>query len=545
MTEPRGTSRPPSPPAPPLADTEIELKLLADSATFEKLLRAQRLATRKPVSQQDTYFDTAEARLRDSRWALRVREKSGKFIQTLKGEANVKGLPLGTRPEFEWPIEAARPDPSLMADLAAVPVVTPQELTPLVKIAVDRRTTLSTRPDRSQVEMAFDTGEIRAGNRKAPLCEIELELKRGSPAAVYEAALALHRKAPLRIGLGSKLDRALGLRDGDQGPAPVLASGLTLRRDVSADHGLKVLLRWALAHAVANERPTELGHDPEGVHQLRVALRRLRSIFRLFGPLLAGDEVEGFIADIRWLGQELGFARDLDVLATEILPTLAAELEDQADLAVLSPLLNSERRRAQQKAARAIRDPRTTDLWLRLGCYIERHGWLEPTGVNETDPTDPLGEAGYDIIDPFPAQLPLRAVVSGRLTKLDRRITRHGDGLDWHVPERCHDFRIRIKRLRYAADLAAPLFPVQEVKRLKAGLKGLQELLGDQQDLAIAAHRLMGLRFRSAAQRRTAEVAAGRLDAQVAMNPKMLKKAWISVRNLKRFWAKGKPSGKR
>ena len=139
----------------------------------------------------------------------------------------------------------------------------------------------------SLIEAALDLGAIEANGATLPIAEIELELLEGSPEALYALALELDALAPLQLETRSKSARGYALA---AGAAAGLAQGGAARRSSRGRHGrrerIRPILRDCLQHWCANEAAALDGRDPEGVHQMRVALRRLRSAFSVFGRLI-------------------------------------------------------------------------------------------------------------------------------------------------------------------------------------------------------------------------------------------------------------------
>jgi hypothetical protein len=174
------------------------------------------------------------------------------------------------------------------------------ELRPLFKTIV-RRTVIELEPRQStRVEAAIDEGEIRGidGNAVEPVSEIELELKSGERAALYEVALQLLDVAPLRIETRSKSERGYTLVGVDGGrPQPVQVKPVTLEVALTVEAVLQRIGRTCLTHLLWNE-PAALADQPEGIHQMRVAVRRLRSVLSTLEEMLPAD-------DYRWTSDEL------------------------------------------------------------------------------------------------------------------------------------------------------------------------------------------------------------------------------------------------
>src|SRR5581483_6403310 len=151
-----------------------------------------------------------------------------------------------------------------------------------------RRTAWPLRFDGSLIELALDRGEIRAGTSRQPVSEIELELKEGRPEHVFELALALHESLPVTLGLETKAARGYALLE-ESVPVPVKAAPTGMTATMSARHAFGLAARNCLTQIRDNEAPARLGADPEGVHQLRIGLRRLRALVTAFRDTLAPE----------------------------------------------------------------------------------------------------------------------------------------------------------------------------------------------------------------------------------------------------------------
>ena len=174
------------------------------------------------------------------------------------------------------------------------------------------------------VEVAFDEGTITAGTAREPINEMELELKSGNVAGLYQLAATLQSLAPLALMSDSKSARGWHLRAGEWEGAN-RARVPKLARKVSAIAGFGQLLGGTLGHLTANIGPTLRG-DPEGLHQSRIAIRETRALLRLFGKYLDDTAARGFNARLRNVAKVLGAARDWDVFCLETLPAAGAVL---------------------------------------------------------------------------------------------------------------------------------------------------------------------------------------------------------------------------
>jgi triphosphatase len=220
-----------------------------------------------------------------------------------------------------------------------------------------RRTVIELEPQPStRIEAAIDEGEIRAteGNAVEPLSEIELELKSGEPAAIYDVALRLLDVAPLRIETRSKAERGYALVTPDDGrPPTVHVKPVTLDAVMTVEGMLQSIGRSCLAHLLRNE-PAALADQPEGFHQMRVAVRRLRSVLSALKPMLPAEHVRWTSDELRWLAKALGLARNWDVFATNLLEPVERALPLERDLKQLAEAAEHGRRAAYDDAKRAI-----------------------------------------------------------------------------------------------------------------------------------------------------------------------------------------------
>src|SRR5204862_1765159 len=145
--------------------------------------------------------------------------------------------------------------------------------------------------------------------------------------SLFRLGLDFLRDAPLSLLAESKAERGYRLRDGSS-PSASKAPPVELEADSDARSAFRVLAASALDHLMANQPATIRGEQVEGVHQMRVAVRRLRSLLILFGSCLEPHVSTRFETELKRLGEVLGTARDWDVFVTE---TLSQATEDGGD----------------------------------------------------------------------------------------------------------------------------------------------------------------------------------------------------------------------
>lgn len=202
-------------------DVEIELKLqLVKPETWNEIMTSPLLMglADSSVWQSDMlearYFDTPDYSLQKARTTYRIRREGGRWVATVKGWGSADGG-LHRRQEWNVVVSDDTPDAAVFIDmpigLSLRQTVGDGPLVPLVATCFERHTLNVRTPDGSLIEVAADRGEIIAGERTAPILELELELKEGQPAALLRLGAALAREYPLLVGLSSKYHRALQL----------------------------------------------------------------------------------------------------------------------------------------------------------------------------------------------------------------------------------------------------------------------------------------------------------------------------------------------
>lgn len=442
------------------------MKLAAAAPDLPKLQRALLdLAPGSACSRSSlitTYYDTGDRALRRRGLSLRVRKIEGRFVQTVKAD----GADVLTRGEWEDEIAGAEPDLRAPRSGGRLPAEIDGALQPLFATAVTR-TTIALAPSPSScIEAAIDEGEIRgiAGVATAPISEIELELRRGEPGALFDTALALLAAAPLSIETRSKSERGYAVVAGDAAPArAVHAASVTLDPAMTVEAVLQRIGRACLAHLLHNQAAVLVG-DPEGVHQMRVASRRLRAMVASFGKVLPASGRRWLASELKRLDDILGPARNLDVFAGDLLPRACAAMPDQPALGRLAAALGAARRSAGQRVAELILSPHYTETVLRLLQWFEARDWRN-------------GEASA------PLAQPIGGVGSRLLDRCFKRVRKRGKGFRRAGARRRHKLRIALKELRYAAELLGSLFDRQDVQSFGRRLKTLQDDLGYANDV--------------------------------------------------------------
>ncbi len=448
---------------------EIELKLEFDPGDAARikshpLLAAERLHLPEEQDLISVYFDTPDLALSKAGVFLRVRECGGRYRQTVKVMKSKTDL----LERFEWEKEISGRVPELEAvdGTALQPLLTSAlgaSLRPLFETRM-RRTLHHIARGGSEVEVAVDEGEIVAGARKTSICEVELELKGGEKAELFRLARSLDETVPLRLAVKTKSERGFELLS--QADFAVEKAGdLDIKSEVTTADAFRTIARSCLRQIIVNEQAMSGGHA-EALHQMRVGLRRLRAAISIFADVLVGSGVDSIKAEMRWITQELGPARDLDVFAADVLKPLQDARPYDAAVGAAYRDFEERRKAAYARAAGSVRSGRFRTALLDLAEWVEVGDWGS------------AGEAASGSIAEHAAK---------ELARLRKQINKRGRDLRHRSSQQRHKLRIRAKRLRYATEYFASTFPGERnVKRraeLLSALKDLQDALGGLNDL--------------------------------------------------------------
>ena len=515
--------------APCRPSIEVELKLAGEADDLEALWASAIGPRTKAVRRRliSTYFDTADLRLRRRGFTLRVREDGGKYVQTIKAEGGASNGVM-RRDEWSTPIEGPTPELLKLDDAAlkeAIGLIVAGELTPLFTTDVVRHIkkykAAGDDGKKTRIEAALDLGEIRCNGLSQAIAEIELELLDGSPITLRQEAMRLHQRSPLRFQPLSKAERGFLLALGEH-PKGQKAALPKLSTDGSVEDGLERVLANCASHWLANHAAVLDGSDTEGVHQMRVALRRVRSALTIFKSALPADDHVWLQSGAKALIGDLGSARDWDVFVDELLQPVIDARPDDESLIVLRDAVNKERRQAYDRARRALHSPDYLSFVLELGLWLENRGWRRDTARSDLDRrlTDLAGEI---------------------LRKRQKQSLKLGRKFETLSDEALHDLRISLKKLRYATEFFISLYGKDRTKSYLVSLRQLQDDLGHLNDVAVAESRLGELCTRyngdhaEALQRASGTVIGWYSHALAQIRPRIAQD-WYDFTHTKTFW---------
>ena len=404
------------------------------------------------------YYDTADLRL--ARWGVTIRHRTGEGTGwTVKLPEGDEG-PALVRREVTCEGPANQVPPEALSLVRAF--VRWEQLAPVAHMRTRRAgVVLSDVEGQPVAEVVDDEVSVLHGSRVAArFREVEVELSGGASPELLEAVLARLAEA----GAGTpdptpKLVRALGARA--LGP-PELAP-VDLDDEPTAGDVLHAAMVSSVTRILRHDPGVRIGDDPEDVHQARVGTRRLRSDLRTFAAILDDEWLRQLRDELKWFGGVLGAVRDADVL-TERLRSQADALPER-DAAGMAPLF---RRLAKEREAAAL----ALDEVMAGERYVELLDRLVQGGQHprlQADAAEPAAKIVPDLV-----ARPWR--------HLKKAV---GDLPEQPADEDLHEVRIRAKRVRYAAEAAAPVAG-EPAKSFAKAVADLQTILGDHQDAVVA-----------------------------------------------------------
>ena len=491
------------------------LDLTLDPADVPRLSRVPALAVlrsgrARATSMEMIWHDTPEGALAAAGLSLCERRVGRERLWRLE---RLRGTP-----EFPWPPGAPAPLVAEAAALADLGADLPTPLLPVAALSGQLRTLPLTAP--GPLGLALLAGTLRAVTGERAVCRVILS---GAPDQVGPLLLALGAAVHLSVPSESLAAEAGAVAGRAPPPRALGAPELPVQATVAdafarvVGHLVGVVLHWA-PHARADG-------PSEAVHQMRVALRRLRSAISLFRRAVGGPALDAAKADLQALSRVLGPARDWDVFRDGTARDVQAAFPDERAIARL--LAAAERRRLTAYVAlRSYLDgPAFRLLGLRLALLLATRPWDRPA---ETE-VDTAKQAEVQAT-------PLAVFAAHMLRRRLARLLDTGDDFAALPTEAVHAVRIQGKRLRYAAEFFAPLFPRKETRRFLRRSSALQERLGHLNDGA-AVVGLLGQLGNGGAERALAVgivrgfVAAGMRTARAKSE-----RCWRKFSRLEPFW---------
>jgi CHAD domain-containing protein len=411
-----------------------------------------------------------------SRWQLKLPRESGRL------ELDKRGGPARV--------------PAELADLL-VGVLHGTELEPVVVLRTRRTGKRASLPAGTVEAVVDEVARMEGPRATEEFTELELELVEGEPPALKEAEKVLVKAGAKAGNQRPKVLRYLGVE-----PRPPLSDGAT------AIDRVRARIEDQYGEMVRHDPAVRVGDDVEDLHDLRVAVRRLRALLRAADALLVPEWSAMLRDELEWLGDELAPARDLDVLLEHLRAEAAALDGDQAAFSEVLGRLEADRADAREQVLAALRSERYAKLLDALS-------------------------AGAKAPHARALDVPLGEVASGEFRRLVKAVGKLGDE---PTDAELHRVRIKAKRARYAAELAEPASG-KPVARFVKSAKKFQDVVGDHQDAVVAEERLRVLAPKLDSG--DAVLAAGRVIERQRERRRAAREA------LPKVWAKLERSGRR
>lgn len=463
---------------------EVELKFELTRTHLRKLMNAKpfkALLTEKSRKKtlRAVYYDTPDLMLCAHDMSLRVRKESHRYVQCCKLKAPQASSDGFARHEWQWRVKNLNLDTDLLQQCQGI-MELPQKialnkLKPLFSTRIKRQTRLLTLPSGTQVRLDIDKGRIVADSGHTLVCELELELERGDVQDMLELARLITSIVPARLSSRTKAQRGFALITGTKN-AWAKAQPLTLAQDATAHDVLCRSFIEGFKHLIANEDCVLARGHAEGVHQMRVAMRRMRALLSTFKAHLPKGCFEDLAAHLKTAGSALGPARDLDVFLQETLTEVTCAFkDDKSDIEIMRQKALKQRTKAYKRADALIHSEDYAQLLSGILHWFGTTPWCvqgnNPLAVRSTD------------------------IAQGVLADHHKQLLSLGHDIADMSPQQRHKLRIAVKKARYAALSFAPLYAKKKhTKPYLDHLSLLQDSLGHLNDLAVAQEKMTDLR---------------------------------------------------
>jgi CHAD domain-containing protein len=460
----------------------------------------------EPLEQLANYFDTRDLALTRAGASLRYRSDDGWTVKLPRAHDGASFV----RDEYGIAGESGDP-PRAAIDL--VSALTRSR--PLVEVArlrtTRRKTLLRDQQGRPMVEIddddvvATNVVPTNGGAAATRFREVEIESVGDADRDLVEKLVERLRKAGAEAGESMpKVARALGER---AAAPPDLVVPEPLRQRATLGELVRHSVAAGVQRLIDHDPIVRTGDDSEGVHQARVATRRLRSDLRTFRPILHTEWSEPLRAELRWLGEQLGRVRDADVLLGRLdAKREGLPVEEQADADLLINRLRAMRERDRALMLDAMRSERYVSLLDRLVAAASA----------------PRLRAGVESERASKKVAQLAHRPCKRLRKQVGRLPTVPSDSD------LHELRKRAKQARYALEAITPVAG-RRAARTAERIADLQSVLGDHQDAVVAVAWLRDAARDSDAEELETAFVAGRLSGSFDADRICLRSVWPRV----------------
>ncbi|MEP7360030.1 MAG: CHAD domain-containing protein [Chloroflexota bacterium] len=433
---------------------ELELKFIVEDPAAARAWMDHRLGISEPwqtIQIIDRYFDTADLALSVAGYGARLRQMGRQTLITVKSDIEVVGG-LHRREELEAPAARALDPvkwPESDARTRVLEVVGARRLIERFRVEQERHE-VEAAVDGALVVASMDEGDVwAAGRLVGSLRQLEIELRSGDETVLRGLADEITAAS---IGVAeprSKLAIALSM---------VAAAEKIQPTDTMAAAG-RLVLRRQLLRMLERESAARTG-DPLAIKQMRVATRRMRAAWRVFGDAYQKRSRRRYVAELRRVADALGEVRDLDVL-------LAGLPDDEA----LAPLAEAWRQRRALAHARLMTLLYDSTYEKFVADYLDFTSAPGAGLDNGASPTTMAQAATTELIGGADA---IRAAATA--------VFANGDDEAWHT------LRIGSRRLRYSVEQLREQIGESAATAAIANLVRIQDCLGAMNDAAVAAN---------------------------------------------------------
>ncbi|MDX8399320.1 MAG: CHAD domain-containing protein [Gallionellaceae bacterium] len=497
--------------------TETELKLRISPEHMARLKRhpfLRTLSIKPAISRKlySVYFDTPSLKLHHARMALRLRRVGKQWLQTLKGGGGVQaGLHL--RNEWETPVAGEKLDFEALEAIGASPLK-PSLRKKLQSVFVTdfTRSIRMVEFEGALIEMALDSGEVRAGESVHPISELELELKSGDALQLFRLALAIFELVPFEIESTSKAEYGYMLHT----PVPANVTKASIPQfnsDDSVGSALQAMIWACLSHLQINVSGALKHTYNEYLHQIRIALRKLRVVLSMVAKQSSDAELSSLRKLVAELASSLGRSREWDVFTMETLVEVQKPLRKRPEWKSITLQCEILRQQQHQLVLAALQSGDFQRMLLRFGAWMHGDFWRNFSNEDE--------------LLLFAAE-----VLHGH----SRKVRRYRTLLQYPMDvEQLHSLRIACKNLRYSAELFASMHEAKKMKAYVDALTKLQDVLGALNDHAVA-HRLL-LELADSSSQKTISLINIAIEHRYSNFLIELKKVWKKFSKQTDVWA--------
>jgi CHAD domain-containing protein len=507
----------------PLLGRTLIIRFAADASYLRQAMQLEILsiphkdAPRRIL--RETYFDTAAGDLCRNSILLFLRHVRGNRMVALKRFSPLADGIFCTR-EVEARISALELDlsrfgPAIAVELNAIL----QGRSPQAQVEMlTKRLTRDIPAGLGRVRVLFDSGTLGEGDRRLSFDELALQLQSGDEAFLYDVAAEVTRKLPLQLRTYSLAEREIAFLTG---------VGLEARRAVNpplpyhatvAD-AIGITVAACLHHFTANWPAFEQSKQPEAVHQMRVALRRLRALLSLYRRAQPCPRFQEFQAEARGIFAALGRTRDWDVFRDLIERGPVRHFRDDTQFALIIQAIEGQRKKDDEFAYATITAPATTRFVIEMHAFLAHRNW-------------------QDAIQPSQLDQPVRDFAKDILKRLYKRSLKGKKRIDALAADERHRLRIAIKKIRYASEFFGGLFDdTAGVRTYLRALANLQDVFGAYNDRMIALERLQQLEPELGTDgAKAVGIIIGWYAREAGRLEKKLGRAWKGFRRTPIFW---------